>query len=271
MPKILVATGLAGCLAAGLIAFYMASPPESGGFNADAPPSERLLALESALEEERRARQGLEDELFRLIDEVEKLRAVEQTGAERQLDVTEEREAREAVQAAQVRNRVGRPASLVAESRAEQLMAAGFSPDRAEVIARREAELRMDAMRARFEARQEGEAVNFFQAQFNADQSLRNELGEAEYEQYLEASNRSTSVGINNVLEFSPAEQAGLRPGDRIVRYDGERVFNFGDLNRAQMQGKAGANVVVEIIRDGAPLQVTLPAGPLGVMASRAR
>ena len=129
----------------------------------------------------------------------------------------------------------------------------------------------MEAMQARFEARQSGETVNFFEAQMGADQTLRAELGDAEYEQYLEASNRSTSVGINSVLEFSPAEEAGLQRGDRILRYNGERVFNLRDLNRLQMADNVGPNVVIDVVRDGSPLQVTVPRGPLGVMAGRGR
>ncbi|MDJ0761016.1 MAG: PDZ domain-containing protein [Woeseiaceae bacterium] len=275
MPKSLIAASLGACLALGGLAYFLMSPSAPTGFDADAPPSERLLALESALDEERRARQLLEEELFRLIDEVDRLQGAagsddDEGGSNDEVDDGDE-DWRETVQAAVAENRFDGRRSRDPESRADQLVAGGFSPDRAETIARREAELRMEAMQARFEARQSGEPVNFFEAQMGADQTLRAELGDTEYEQYLEASNRSTSIGINNVMEFSPAAEAGLQRGDRIVRYNGERVFNLGDLNRLQMQDNVGANVVIDVMRDGAPLQVTVPRGPLGVMASRGR
>lgn len=270
MPKTLLAAGLSACLAVGVIALFIAmpaTPPTLTAGETRAAPSERLLALESALDEERRARQLLEEELFRLIEEVERLK-----GGESPIEIEESPERAAALaQAVDVRNRFNVRGGVDAESRAAELVAGGFSPDRAATIARREAELRMQAMQSRFEARQAGELLNFFETQFEADQTLRDELGEAEYERYLEASNRSTSVGINDVLEFSPAEQAGLRRGDRIVRYNGERVYNLRDLNRQQMQEDVGANVVVDIVRDGVPMQVTVPRGPLGVMAGRGR
>ena len=73
MPKSLLVTGLGACLALGGFTYFLMSPSAPTGFDADAPPSERLLALESALNEERRARQLLEEELFGLIDEVDRL------------------------------------------------------------------------------------------------------------------------------------------------------------------------------------------------------
>ena len=268
MPKSLLATGLGACFALGGLVYFFMSPGPPTGFDADAPPSERLLALESALDEERRARQLLEEELFRLIDEVERLQGLTGTGSDRDVDSDDgDEDWQETVRAAQAQNRFDSQRNRDPESRAEQLVAGGFSPDRAESIARREAELRMEAMQARFDARQSGEPVRFSESLFDAGRTLREELGDAEYEQYLEASGWSTSVGINNVLELSPAADAGLQSGDRIVRYNGERVFNMGDLRRLQVGDDVGANVVVEIIRDGTTIQVTVPRGPLGVTA----
>ena len=273
MPRIVLVAGLGACLALGAIALFLDDPTTpSTGYGAGAgaaPATERLLALESALDEERQARQLLEEELFRLIDEVERLKE-----GEARVDTGRTAESRAApAEAAEVRNRFAGRAGRSSESRTAELVAGGLSPDRAATIARREAELRMQAMRARFEF-ETGHSdvpIDSVVAQLDVDGMLREELSEAEYGQYLEASNRSTFVGINDVLEFSPAEQAGLRAGDRIVRYNGERVYNLRDLNRQQMQAGVGSNVVVDILRDGVPMQVTVPRGPLGVMAGRGR
>ena len=81
--------------------------------------------------------------------------------------------------------------------------------------------------------------------------------------------NRSTSVTISSVIESSPAQSAGLQPGDEIVRYDGERVFSMTDLTRQTMDGTAGQNVVVDIMRDGTPMQIVMPRGPVGISGGR--
>jgi len=86
---------------------------------------------------------------------------------------------------------------------------------------------------------------------------------------YLQANNRPTSVGINSVMPLSPAQAAGLQAGDRIVRYDGQRVFNVFDVNAQTRQGTSGQSVLVDIERDGSPMQIVLPRGPLGIRASR--
>ena len=59
----------------------------------------------------------------------------------------------------------------------------------------------------------------------------------------------------------SPAERAGLHPGDRILSIDGEttREMTLGEALR-RMRGAPGSKVVLEIMRDGfqAPLKLTL-------------
>lgn len=135
--------------------------------------------------------------------------------------------------------------------------------------ARRESELRMDALQAQFDARRSGEPFNFFETRMHPDLALRDEIGDVEYEQYLEANSRPTSVTIGSVLESSPGQRAGLQSGDEIVRYDGQRVFSTQELNQQTMLGEAGESVVVDVMRDGVLMQVVLPRGPIGVTTGR--
>ena len=93
---------------------------------------------------------------------------------------------------------------------------------------------------------------------------MRNSMSDERYEQYLEASGFPTSVMIDNVLNGSAAESAGLRPGDEIVRYGSERVFDERDLMMAIIQGEPGDSVTIEVRRDGAIFHVAVARGPLG-------
>jgi len=55
---------------------------------------------------------------------------------------------------------------------------------------------------------------------------------------------------IEEVQDFSPAEKAGIKPGDVIVKFDGEKVASVSDINKAKGKHKSGDTVKVEIIRD---------------------
>lgn len=163
------------------------------------------------------------------------------------------------------RARVRREAAATPEERQrlaiERLTAAGFAPDRAEWINRRTQELRMQAMQAEYEARREGRPPP---PDLEAT-TLRAELGDQDYERFLTAQGRSTNVNIMGVLASSPAERAGLQPGDEIVGYDGKRVFDIAELNELTLGGTSGESVVVDVRRSGQNLQIVLPRGPIGV------
>ncbi len=224
---------------------------------------ERVTALENAVRAEREARQLLEDELvavYEVLDGLEQQRGAAVTA----VGGTEAPGSRRVVRdmAAELRDDEAR--------RRQALTDAGFSESRADWLMRRESELRMQAMQVRYEAMRSDEEWNFG-TWSSVQDSLRAEIGDAEYEMYLEAANRPTSVAVASVLQASPALTAGLQRGDRITHYDGERVYSIQDLRRAQMDGEPGQNVVVNFERDGTPMQVMLPRGPLGISGGRAR
>jgi hypothetical protein len=166
------------------------------------------------------------------------------------------------------RLREGRTADDIAAMReemekrdAERVIAAGLNPERMKEINRRAEELRVAAMQAQYEAQRTGQRVQGI----DVDQVLRKELGDAEYERYLKASGRPTEVRVLEVLATSAAERSGLKAGDEILSYGGTRVFDARDLNSLALQAAAGGSVTVQVKRDGQSIQVSVPAGPLGV------
>jgi PDZ domain len=216
----------------------------------------RLRALEKAVSDERYARQLLQDELFVLTGELEALMA-SRPGDAAADGVASLANADNAPSAG--RRRRG------SAGRAERLVAAGFEAGQAEWILQRESQLQMEALQAWYEAERTGDATNYFQGRSATSEALRSELGEAEYERYLAASDRPTSVAVATVLESSPAQRAGLQPGDEIVSYDGKRIFSMSDLTRQTLEGQAGEQVVIDFRRDGVSMQVALPRGPIGI------
>lgn len=275
MNKVLVAIAVS-LLAGFAVGAYMISAPrpepvaasdvKAGGFfDQTAATEERIRALEAAVAEERNARQLLEEELQALYAEIEELGNQQQGSPE--LLVAAGQDARAVSQLRAERAMFDRSTA----GRTARLVAAGFSQDRADWIVRRESELQMAAMQAQFEARRSGEPINRFDPALDPNRALRAEIGDVEYEQYLEANGRSTAVTVGSVIESSPGQRAGLQAGDEILSYDGQRVFNTWELNQQTIQGEPGQNVVVDIRRDGMPMQVVLPRGPIGVSTGRFR
>ena len=235
-----------------------AEPSEASvaSFNTAVPVEERIHALEQTMIAEQQARQLMEDELLVLREEIEKWNENAAETEEQQISAREEM--RQSFRA----RRFGFSSS---QGQVGRLVEAGFPVSQAEWIVQREAELQMEMLRARYDAMR-GNAEQVFVAQgFSQSNELRAELGDADYERFLAANGRSTSVGIGSVIPNSPAQVAGLQPGDEIVRYDGERVFSMMDMAGRIMQGEKEGHVVVDILRNGVPMQLVLPRGPLGV------
>jgi len=238
-------------------------------FDATAATEERIRALEIAVGEERNARQLLEEELRFILEELERMEGGEsEQVAEREARNRRDQTSNEAaVGMAEFQRR--RSERNSPEGREKILIDAGFSLDRAALIVQRESELQMQAMQARYDARLSGEGFDPSDIRLNPDSALRAEIGDSEYERYLQANGRSTSVTIGSVMQTSPAQNVGLQPGDNIVAYGGERVFSTSDLNAQTIQGAPGESVLVDIERDGVPMQVVLPRGPIGITSGR--
>ncbi len=63
-------------------------------------------------------------------------------------------------------------------------------------------------------------------------------------------------VLVQRVLPASPAEKAGIKPGDRIVRFASKPVLTVGALNKLATAFRSGQTVAIDLLRDKKPLQV---------------
>lgn len=265
---LLVLAGLGAGLA---LAFWLqpSAPPfaavEAAG---SAPPGERLRAdgarasdvrlavLEDAFAAEVEQRVALETRVEELAAELEALGERPVRGGGESATAGPEPAAVREVRA-RARGDAGARREEAERRFLERLVAVGFTPDRAEWITRRTEELRMAALQAQYEAQRGGRPAE--------PQTLRAELGDTDYERYLQAEGRPTTVPVRDVLASSPAERAGLKPGDEIMAYNGRRIFDMRELNALTLEGTPGESVVIDVRRDGQNLQLVMPRGPLGV------
>ena len=266
---------LAGLAVAALVMFgdRESATPADGvvedRLDVDAGAEDRVARLERIVTEEREARLALEDTLAMLFEELERLEGAGGT-------VSATRPADSAEQSASPRERRRAPRDEAewmrnyAERRVSRLIEGGFSEDEARRILQQESEASFKSMQMLWEAQRSGENLDRFDRSVNPQALLRDELGDAAYARYLEAQGQPTSVRVTQVLSGSPARSAGLQPGDQLVSYNGERIFNVGDLRNLTMQGEPGEDVVIEVERDGVRMQLTLPRGPIGITGSGA-
>ena len=273
MPKVVVAT-IAVLLAGVVVAAWVASDPQgpepaapttAADFDAEAGVESRLAALEAAVTAEREARQLLEDELLALYEHLDSLQAGGGSGGDASAVGSIGGGGGTAQAQSLSVSGSGRNARNDPEARTRRFIDAGFSESRAAWLVRREGELRMASMQRQYEAARNGDDGNRWQYYVESDQQLRAELGPGEYEMYLAANNRPTAVNVGQVFESSPGQAAGLRPGDRITHYDGTRIYSAWELSRQTLEGDPGESVVITVERDGNPIQLVVPRGPIGI------
>jgi len=69
---------------------------------------------------------------------------------------------------------------------------------------------------------------------------------------------RGSGVEVVQVVDGSPAAEAGLRPEDLVVELDGSPVADVGDIQRLMVVEKIGAAVPVRVLRGGQELELAL-------------
>jgi len=103
------------------------------------------------------------------------------------------------------------------------------------------------------------------------DVQLRTELGEQGYERMLIATRQPNRVVVRSVLRGSAAATTGVREGDHLIAYAGQRLFSPNDVRKATTAGVKGESVQLEVERGGRRLSYVVPRGPLGLQMSVAK
>ena len=73
----------------------------------------------------------------------------------------------------------------------------------------------------------------------------------------------SAGALVSSVNEKSPADAAGLEPGDVIISFDGKMIEKMRDLPRIVAETDIGATVDVELVRNGRDMTVQVTLGEL--------
>lgn len=66
---------------------------------------------------------------------------------------------------------------------------------------------------------------------------------------------------INEVIDDSPADKAGIKDGDVVISFDGQKVWDQDDLLDFLDKKEAGESVSLELIRDGKNMTVNAELG----------
>jgi serine protease Do len=68
-------------------------------------------------------------------------------------------------------------------------------------------------------------------------------------------------VQISAVMEGSPADKAGIQPGDVVLAYNGETVLGAQQLSRLVRETPPGRNVKLQLWRNGKSQPITVALG----------
>lgn len=93
---------------------------------------------------------------------------------------------------------------------------------------------------------------------------LREDVGDEDYDRILYASGQSNRIRAESVHRESGAAKAGIRAGDVIVRYAGERIFDQASLDALTGDARLGENIPVEVLRKDEIIYLTAPRVALG-------
>ena len=69
-------------------------------------------------------------------------------------------------------------------------------------------------------------------------------------------------VEVTRVRPDSPAEMGGLKSGDVILQYNSTKVESMEQISRLVRETTVGRDVKVDVIRNGAPMTLTVKIGP---------
>ena len=123
------------------------------------------------------------------------------------------------------------------------------------------------------QARREGwfGRPRYRQALRDLRESLRADLGDERFDLLLYASGRHNRVVVKGLLNGSPAQRAGIQPGDEILSYGEGRIFRGEELKYRTTTGKPGEQVAIDLLRAGQRQRIWVSYGPLGVQLAEER
>ena len=158
----------------------------------------------------------------------------------------------------------------------DNLIKGGIDPSLAEDIVRRKNSIELKRLALQDRATREGylNTQQYYDelAAINVnDISLREELGDQRYDEYLYNSKQNNRIRISSVMLGSAAEQAGIQDGDIVLSYDNTRMFNWSELKDATAEGQLGEYVSISIYRNGEIFSFSVPRGPLGMQLGATR
>ena len=270
---------LVAVLCLGIFAGYIllrSVSSESGSPNADAPPGttefpgarkgyadDTLLQLQQRLEEAEQERQWLADRIAALEAVAGKSETYPVSGTTAPVTAANE-----------VTESTAPPQSL--RTSVDALIESGIPADQAARIQARldENDLKMLYLKDRA-SRENWLNTERYRKQLrelqNGYRELRPEIGDDAYDRMLYALGRPNRVVVRDIMQNSIAEQYELRANDRIIEYNGQRVFTSAELNTLVTQGTAGAPVLLRVLRDAQSLEFYLPQGPIGIRLATSR
>ncbi len=77
----------------------------------------------------------------------------------------------------------------------------------------------------------------------------------------LELAESDGRVTVSKVLPKAPADRAGVKAGDRITQFDGNKVADGAGLLKLAAELTAGKDVKLTVVRDGKERDITVKAG----------
>jgi hypothetical protein len=236
-----------------------------------------LSALRARLDEERAARERLEAQLDRIESELALLReggpVIDEADAAPYSEQGPEPDGTDVAAAAVAADAADSPSPGRAWFDERRLAAAGLPERDADELHRLFEQVELDRLYLQNQATREawprGRLATELAALDDQLLSVRNDYGDDAYDWFLYAAGRSNRVVVEGVLGGSAAADAGLRTGDLVLSYDGERIFKPGTLVQGTLGGRMNETVEVEVLRGGERVELRLPRGPLGIRLGR--
>ena len=143
----------------------------------------------------------------------------------------------------------------------------GFDQNTASVIVDEFDLTQTQALSLRHNATREGWLFSgrFRQAMVDMTDHFVNAIGIENYRQLISVNGETTNVVVDAVLPQTTAASNGIQANDVIVEYAGNAIYSSESLITASAKGSTDDTVLVRLLRDDQPVELYIPAGPVGI------